>query len=101
SPTPWLSDTQDKNGKTVSSYVSDINNRMQTGQATYPNKMEYLRGNEENLVQGAVNNYLKQYPDDYYGAQLQERRARTEISRQISVEDNRLRSDRDSLGNAI
>ena len=67
----------------------------------YPNKADMLRDNLESSVNGAVNKYLNQYPDDYYGAQLVERRARSEIGREISMEDSRLRSDRDTIQNAI
>lgn len=74
---------------------------LQTKQATYQNKADYLRNHEEGWVQGSVNNYLKQYPDDYYGAQLQERRARTEIKHQIAQEDSVLKSDRDTISNAV
>lgn len=66
-----------------------------------PNKADYLRANTDDLISGAVNNYLQQYPDDYYGAQLQERRARTSINHQVAVEDGKLKVDRDMISNAI
>lgn len=66
-----------------------------------PNKADFLRANTESLVNGAVNNYLKQYPDDYYGAQLQERRARSEITHQVTMEDGALKNDRDQINSAI
>lgn len=67
----------------------------------YPNKADFLREKSDNFVQNSVNTYLDQYPDDYYGAQLQERRAKTEINRQISIEDGKLKADRDIVTNAI
>lgn len=98
----------EKYGKSLDGWNSRLNNLQteqqggsQTAQATYQNKSDYLRNNEEKLVGDTVNNYLKQYPDDYYGAQLQERRARTEIRKQVSQEDAVLKSDRDTISNAI
>lgn len=67
----------------------------------YPNKADFLRSNMESSVGNAVDAYLKKYPDDYYGSQIVERRARSELTRQISNEDNKLRSDRDIVQNAI
>lgn len=83
------------------------NNRLDSLQSpqgnsqTFANKADFLRSKEEDYVRNASNNYLKQYPDDYYGAQIQERRARTEIQHQISTEDGMLKSDRDTISNAI
>lgn len=73
------------------------------GQAfqSYPNKADFLRSREDDYVSSAFNSYLQQYPDDYYGAQIQERRAKTDIQRQIAMEDAKLKSDRDIINNAI
>ena len=70
-------------------------------QQVYTNKADYLRANADSAVQQVVNDYLKKYPDDFHGAQIQETRARSEINKQITMEDGRLKSDRDIVTNAI
>lgn len=72
-----------------------------SGQAVYQNKADFLRAHEEKFVDDKVNAYLQQYPDDYYGSQIQERRARTSIRKQITDEDGALKSDRDLISNAV
>lgn len=68
---------------------------------SYPNKADFLRAHEEDAVASASTAYLQQYPDDYYGAQIQERRTKTDIQRQIAMEDSKLKSDRDTITSAI
>lgn len=66
-----------------------------------PNFADYLRNNTEELINNKVNSYLQRYPDDYYGAQLQEKRARTELNHQVAMEDGKLKADRDAISNAV
>lgn len=70
-------------------------------EAVSGNRADYLRANEEKYVGKAVDDYLQHYPDDYYGAQLQEHRARTEIRHHITDEDGKLKADRDMISNAV
>lgn len=102
-----LADSDTDGSKGYAASIKGWDNRLESleprGSAfpQYPNKADFLRDKLESSVSGAVNTYLKQYPDDYYGSQIVERRARAELTRQISNEDNKLRSDRDVIQNAI
>lgn len=69
--------------------------------AAYPNKKDFLESQKEGYVKNSVDAYLKQYPDDFYGSQIQEKRATSEINRKIAIEDGKLKSDRDSITSAI
>jgi hypothetical protein len=61
SPTPWINNTSDKNGKSVSSYVADVTGRM-SGSQNF--------GEQSNLygkMQKAAQDYYKQLGDDPAG----------------------------------
>lgn len=53
SQTPYLNDTKDANGKSVSQYVSDIERRAGSGTTGYQSMADYLRVNYDTLVQQA------------------------------------------------
>lgn len=72
----------------------------QNGQSAYPNKKDFLESQKENYVNGVVDGVNKQY-GDYYLNQIAEKRAAAEINRKISIEDGKLKSDRDTIINAI
>lgn len=96
SPVPWLQDKQDANGKTVSSYVSDINNRM----GTSPSKPYATNSNGTPLTiadyASTHRQYLYQKGDEYaettMPGSLQFRNiVRERVTQQInaSIEDQR------------
>jgi len=83
-------------------WTNRLNNlQQQEGEITYPNKVDYLRANEESFVKNVTDAYLEKYPEDYYGAQIQERRARTHIQQQIKTENDALDSDKNIITSAI
>lgn len=61
SATPWISDTHDKNGKSVSSYVSDVTGRM-SGSQNFGEQSD-LQAN----MQKAATDYYKKLNDDPAG----------------------------------
>lgn len=77
------------------------NQQGQSSQGAFANKKDFLENKKEDYVQNSVNGYLKQYPDDYYGAQIQEKRATAEINKKIAIESGKLQSDRDTIDKAI
>lgn len=88
-------------GASLKGWNARLDNLQSGGQSTQINKADYLRENGEQYVSNAVNAYLQKYPDDYYGSQIQERRARTEINHQMADEDKKLKADQDTVANAI
>lgn len=60
SPTPWLRDTKDENGKSVSSYVADVTGRVQGSGFAEQSKLY-------GKMQTATANYLKNLSDDPAG----------------------------------
>jgi hypothetical protein len=60
SKTPWVHDTQDANGKSVSSYVSDVTGRMQGSDFADQSRLY-------NKVKTATTNYMKKLSDDPAG----------------------------------
>lgn len=67
----------------------------------YPNKKDFLESQRDSYIKSSTDAYLAKYPDDYYGSQIQEKRATAEINRKIAVEDGKLKSDRDTITGAI
>ncbi len=72
-----------------------------SAQGAFANKKDYLESVKDQYVSNAVNDYNKQYPDDYYGAQTAEKRATAEINKKISLESGKLKSDSDTIEKAI
>jgi hypothetical protein len=66
SPTPWIKDAQDGNGKTVSSYVKDVQDRI--GKGTGVTQVATSQDNWlHDTVADAANKYLKKINDDPRG----------------------------------
>lgn len=68
-PIPWKNDKQDANGKSVSSYVGDILNRVgapQKVQSTslVPSQADYYRSNYDSIVEQTRREAAAQHPDD-------------------------------------
>jgi hypothetical protein len=61
SATPYLHDYKDGNGKSVSSYVSDIQNRTQA--KSYPSVVDALRGTEDQTLQQAQAKAVDMFPN--------------------------------------
>jgi hypothetical protein len=82
SPTPWLRDAHDTNGKSVSSYVADVQSRL----AKYPTAADALDANMDTILtkaQGDAERLFPNYPDaqERYVQGVQRRLERT-ISQQ-------------------
>lgn len=95
SATPYLHDYQDKNGKTVSSYVSDIQNRLGGNgaqpsgdpQAQFQSRANYYRTNYANILQNARDQATNNHPDDPVFQQQAVSRVETQISNVIHQQD--------------
>lgn len=71
SPTPYINDTQDANGKSVSSYVQDVTGRMgvDKGTGTEPQKpflsmADFYRANGPTIIEETKRRAAEQHPDD-------------------------------------
>lgn len=64
SPTPWKNDSKDANGKSVSSYVSDVQNRLGAGSNVYNNKADFYRANYADISEQARQKAEQEHPDD-------------------------------------
>jgi hypothetical protein len=71
SPTPWINDVKDGNGKSVSSYVADVTKRMNgQGAAPYKTRADYYRANYSDIIDQARTQAAQDHPDDpVYAAQ--------------------------------
>ena len=67
SPTPWIRDTTDQTGKSVSSYVADVTARTGSGQGgaeQYRSRADFYRSNYAGILQQARTVAETQHPDD-------------------------------------
>jgi len=103
SPTPWLRDTTDANGKSVSSYVADVQAKVgaQPGsQPQYANYRDYLKANEADYMKGVTEDIAGKGLD-YYHQQMAITRAQNDYTHKIQVADRALQADKDTVQNAI
>lgn len=75
--------------------------RQQSGQPVYANQADYLEANKDKYVQGAVDTAAQQYPDNLAISQTARSRAELNINAQISNAKQALKSDTDTIQNAI
>lgn len=102
SATPWLHNSADGNGKTVSSYVSDIQGRVQgnTGGPqvpTYQSRAGFYNENYEPIINSAVDAYQKAHPDDAVGPDLVRAKMEAHVNDVIRQEAHEDRGDMDML----
>jgi hypothetical protein len=71
SPTPWLRDAKDANGKSVSSYVADVKTRLGTSQSTtqtggslYPSQADALNAMRPQLIDKAQAEAERLFPNE-------------------------------------
>lgn len=76
SPTPWKQDLSDSSGKSVSSYVSDIAQRLGASKQGYQSQADFLRTHYSDYVNKAEDTAQSQFGDD--PAMIQQARAQTE-----------------------
>lgn len=107
SATPYINDNQDKNGKSVSSYVSDITNRLNatpgqpaTGSAQYQSKADYYKSNYTELVSQAEQQAQALHPDDPTFAQLARARVETRLNDEIRQQSKAYKADTDLVQRA-
>jgi hypothetical protein len=80
SPTPWINDAKDGNGKSVSSYVGDVQRRVNGQPGGYQNKANYIRENYADIVAKAEADAERTHPGDLGFQQS----VRTRVEQQIN-----------------
>lgn len=99
SPNPWINDHTDKNGKTTSSYVSDITEKLgkNVGGTSYISKADYYRNNSDQIIQKAGTDYAAQHGDDPVGIEQARNQAEQQINNVIRQQELEVRSQRDGI----
>lgn len=64
-------------------------------------RMEYLKGHEEDIAEEVRGKYLEKYPDDQYGGDRAAGRAKVQIQKILTMDNNRLNAGVDSLNKAM
>lgn len=64
SPNPWKFNANDKNGKSVASYVSDITGKLNTSVRNYQPQADWLKENFYSLSDGFRSQVSELHPDD-------------------------------------
>lgn len=95
SPTPWKQDSQDANGKSVSSYVADIKNRIGVaptiGGNLHQTEADYLGDHEPALIEQARGQAAKQGFDSI-GQDMAADKMRARIAEKRSIQNNEVHS---------
>lgn len=98
SPTPWVNDTKDANGKSVSSYVQDISNKTQTPSSSLA---DYYRGNYTKILNQALATAQEQHPDDPAYAQGVRQRVEQRLNDTIRQQELDYKKDNDMVIRAM
>jgi hypothetical protein len=115
SPTAWVNDTKDGNGKSVSSYVSDVMGRMNkgvppspgeegpfpAGQNSYTTKADYIRSNWTNIIDNADAQARSLHPDDPTFADEARARVETRLKSSLQDEYKSYKADQDTVLKAV
>lgn len=101
SPTPWINDVADKNGKLTSSYVTDISNKLGAGKTGYTSETDYYRTHLVDIGQQAYDKYSTAHSDDAQGAEYARSQAITHVSQFIQQQEASVRADIDKSQNYI
>lgn len=104
SPTPYIRNvSQDRNGnpiKPVSSYVSDIMNRLSSGSngvPAYQSRTDFYRTHISDITEAAGNSYAVLHPDDIQGIEQAKSQAFSHIQNQITQQEVSVKADKDSV----
>lgn len=100
SATPWINDAKDANGKSVSSYVSDVLSRVGTSTGLVT-KADYYRAHEADIINQARQDALAAHPDDPEIADLAVARTQQQLSSVIRQQDLAYHSDSDLVYRAV
>lgn len=100
SPTPWIRDAVDGNGKSTSSYVSDVVSRL-GGVAGVQTKADYYRTNYATILDNARTQADSQHPDDPLFAQQAVARVDQQMSAVIRQQELSYKADNDLVYQAV
>lgn len=100
SPTPWINDTKDANGKSTSSYVSDVLGRAGV-QGGAMSKADYYRAHEAEIVEDARRKADQLHPDDPQIADLAAARTSQQLNAVIRQQDLAYHADNDLVFRAV
>ena len=100
SATPYKVDAADANGKTTSSYVSDVLGRM-GGLNGIASKADYYKANYADIVDQTRQQALKENPNDPQFADLAVARTEQQMAAAIRQQDMSYAADRDTVLRAV
>lgn len=108
SATPWVKDTQDGNGKSVSSYVSDIQNRVgnspqavATNGKMVPSMADYYKANYSSILDQSRTQAEQTHPGDTDFAEKSESRTKNRMDALIQQQKQADDANRDKLIQAV
>lgn len=106
--TPWIKDTQDGNGKSVSSYVSDIQGRVgnspqsvATNGKMVPSMADYYKSNYSSILENARTQAEQTHPGDTDFAEKSESRTKNRMDALIQQQKQADDANRDKLIQAV
>jgi hypothetical protein len=94
SPTPYLHDYKDSQGKSVSSYVDDIKTKTSSS-GGYQSQADYIRTNYTDLVQQARDKAREAHPDDATFEDQAVARTQQHLNDVIRTQELQTRGDQD------
>lgn len=102
SETPWRVDTQDSNGKNVSSYVTDIQNRTNGAkpietQSLVPSQADYYRTNYSDIIEQTRKEAETMHPDDPGFADTAVSKVEQHMSATIHGQELAYKADNDTV----
>ena len=100
SPTPWVNDLKDANGKSVSSYVSDVTGRVAQG-SQIQTRADFYRTNYASIIDQARQQADKDHPDDPLYAQQATARVEQRLNDVIRQQDLSHKADSDMVYQAF
>lgn len=108
SATPWIKDTQDGNGKSVSSYVSDIQSRVgnstqavATNGKMVPSMADYYKANYSSILDNSRTQAEQTHPGDTDFAEKSESRTKNRMDALIQQQKQADDANRDKLIQAV
>lgn len=107
SPTPYINDTHDGNGKYVSSYLADNTSRLQSsGSPTvtggnYISKSDYIKNNWDSIMQRVGNDIDSRYPNDAVMHDAAVSHAEQQLGQVIKADDYRKQANRNLVLRAV
>lgn len=101
SPTPWKQDFTDKNGKSTSSYVNDIIDKLNVKSSIpYINRADYYKQNFSDAVDKSYSDYIDLHPGDIPGAEQARAQTEQHINDVIRTQAHEDSADRDLISRA-